>query len=274
MTPERIRQARLSGVLVLLLALASVALVAYSVFEDLDRQQRLTVFYVDCGICTLFLAEFLWSWRRAGWGGRFLLRNWYDVLSMVTVAHPTFIDGGWTTVLWVVVVGARVGRAADQLVGARGTAAFTRRATAALVSAVRQPITVAVLDDVADVLQTGHYTRNLAAALQENQTHLKVMIREKLEEDRLTGRLSLVPFHDSLIDTISDTTLRVVFAVLSDPRTDELVADLLRENIEQLREQIRQKSYGGGQGAASFRAPDAIPEREDIAALRPRRPGL
>ena len=34
---------------------------------------------------------------------------------------------------------------------------------------VKRPITIAVLDEVADVLQTGHYTRNIASALNENR---------------------------------------------------------------------------------------------------------
>jgi hypothetical protein len=269
---EEVRGNRVTDALVVVLAVVSVGLVAYSVLGDLDAEQRMTVFYVDCAICGLFLAEFVWSWWQVGWGWHFLRRNWYDGVGMIPIAHPTFIDGGWTTVLWVLVVLARIGRAADRLVGERVTAALTLRATAALVSAVRQPLTVAVLDDVADVLQTGHYTRNFAAALQENQGELKRMIREKLEEDRLTGRVSLVPFHESLIDTVSETVLRVVFAVLADPRTDELVADVLRENIDQMRAQISEKAYGKGHSAAAFKARDDIPQRDDIPGLRPRRP--
>jgi hypothetical protein len=268
---EDVPRSRLIDLLVVTLAVVSVGLVVYSVFGQLDAQARLTVFYVDLGICALFLAEFLWSWSRSGRGWQFLFRNWYDVLGMIPVAHPTFTDdGGWSMVLWLVVVLARIGRAADRLVGERVTAALTLRATSALVSVVRQPLTVAVLDDVADVLETGHYTRNFATALAENQDKLKLMIREKLEEDRLTGRVSLVPFHESLIDTVSETTLRVVFAILADPRTDELIADLLRENIDQMRAEINSKAYGKARGTAAIRAADDIPEREDIPGLHSR----
>ncbi len=266
MDAERLRHRRASDLLVVVLAIASVALVAYSVLVDLSEQQRLAVFYVDCGICALFLAEFVVSWRDAGWGGRYLLRNWYDVVSMVPVAHPFFIEGGWTAALWALVVLARIGRGADRLVGERVTAAVTSRATSALVETVRHPLTVAVLDDVADVLQTGRYTQNLAAALEENRAELKAMIREKLEADRVTGTVSLVPFHASLIDTISETTLRVIFAVLADPRTDELVSDVLRENLGQMREQVKAKQYGHGKGATAFTA------RDDIPGLPPRTP--
>lgn len=263
---EDVRRSPATDVFILALAVTSVALVAYSVLGDLDARQRALVFYVDGGICVLFLAEFLWSWHGAAWHRRFLVRNWYDVLGMIPVAHPDFIDGGWTGLLWVLVVLARIGRAADRFVGKRVTAALTQRATVALVGAIRQPLTVAVLDDVADVLQSGHYTRNVAAALLENQAELTVMIREKLEQDRLTGRVSLVPFHQSLIDTVTETTLRVVLAVLADPRTDELVADVLRENILQLREQVNAKELGVGQGAPVYT------ERDDIPGLLPRRP--
>lgn len=265
---EDVRPSRVTDLLVVVLALISVALVAYAVLGDLDAAERVVVFYIDCAVCALFLAEFLWSWHAVGWGRRFLVRNWYDLLGMIPVAHPDFLDGAWPGALWVLVVLARIGRAADRLVGERVTAGVTQRVTSALVALVRQPLTVAVLDDVADVLQSGHYTRNLAAALLENQAEIKVMIREKLEEDRLTGRVSLVPFHENLIDTVTETTLRVVFAVLADPRTDELVSDVLRENVQQLREQVRGSAAAGGEGVAAF-----PPERDDIPGLQPRQQG-
>ena len=261
---QDVRRSPVIDLLVVAMALLSVALVAYAMLGDLDDEQRRLIFYVDCGICALFLAEFLWSWHGAGWRRHFLFRNWYDLLGMIPVAHPDFLDGGWSGALWVVAVLARIARAADRVVGERVTAALTQRATLALVGLIRQPLTVAVLDDVADVLQTGHYTRNVAAALLENQAELTVMIREKLEEDRLTGRVVLLPFHQNLIDTVTETTLRVVLAVLADPRTDELVADMLRENIHQLREQVENKAYGTGL------APSSYTERDDIPGLVPR----
>lgn len=250
MEADRLRRRRAGDLLVVGLAVVSVALVAYSILGDLDDTQRLTVFYVDCGICALFLAEFLVSWRQAGWRGMFLLRNWYDGLSMIPVAHPVFIEGGWTAALWVLVVLARIGRGADRLVGERVFAAVTSRLTSAAVETVKRPITVAVLEEVADVLQTGSYTKNMASALEENRSELKAMILEKLEEDQLTGKVALVPFHDKMIDLVSETTLRVIFAVLADPRTDELIADLLRENIVQMREEVRAKEYRKGPASA------------------------
>lgn len=113
------------------------------------------------------------------------------------------------------------------------------RASENVIDIVKRPITMAVLDEVADVLQTGHYTRNVAAALRENQVELKQMVAEKIKEDPTTRRIGLLPFHDRLINEASETTLRVLLEVLTDPRTDELVSDVLRDNITQIRAAVR-----------------------------------
>jgi hypothetical protein len=116
------------------------------------------------------------------------------------------------------------------------------RASDRVVEAVKKPITVAVLDEVASVLQTGNYTRNIAAALEENRLELKRMVAEKIRDDPTAGRLYLVPFHDRIIDTAADTTFRVILEILADPRTDELVSDLLRDNITQIRQAVREQA--------------------------------
>jgi hypothetical protein len=111
-----------------------------------------------------------------------------------------------------------------------------------VVETVKKPITVAVLDEVASVLQTGHYTRNIAAALEENREELKQMVAEKIRDDPTAGRLYLVPFHDRLIETTTETTFRVILEILADPRTDELVSDLLRDNLTQIRAAVREQA--------------------------------
>jgi len=115
------------------------------------------------------------------------------------------------------------------------------RASDRVVEAVKQPITIAVLDEVAAVLQTGHYTRNVAAALQENRAELKHMITEKIKQDPTTGRINYLPFHDRLLEEAGETLLRVLLEVLADPRTDELVSDMLRDNITQIRRAVRER---------------------------------
>jgi hypothetical protein len=114
------------------------------------------------------------------------------------------------------------------------------RASERVVAVIKRPITIAVLDEVADVLRTGHYTRNIASALRENHEEIKDMFAEKIKADPSAKAIGLVPFHDVIIEQVTETALRVLLEVLADPRTDELISDLLRDNIEQIRQAVRE----------------------------------
>lgn len=151
------------------------------------------------------------------------------------------------TTLWVVggaialaIVAALVGRTLIKR-GIREpfVVRLINRTSDRVVAVVKRPITIAVLDEVAEVLQTGHYTRNIAAALRENREEIKTMVAEKIKEDPTAGRIRLMPLHDRLIETVSETTLRVILDVLADARTDELISDMLRDNITQIRQAVR-----------------------------------
>lgn len=113
------------------------------------------------------------------------------------------------------------------------------RLSGRLVEGIKRPLTIAVLEEVADVLRAGHYTRNIASALRENREEIKQMVAEKIKDDPTAGAINFVPFHDRIIEQASEATLRVILEVLADPRTDELVNDMLRENINQLGEALR-----------------------------------
>ncbi|MDP9116138.1 MAG: hypothetical protein M3O28_02525 [Actinomycetota bacterium] len=116
---------------------------------------------------------------------------------------------------------------------------YINRASERVVDIVKRPITIAVLDEVAAVLQAGQYTHNIAVALAENHDEIKQLFAEKIKADPTARRIGLLPFHDKLIDEASETTLRVLLEVLADPRTQELVSELLRDNIAQIRAAVR-----------------------------------
>ncbi len=113
------------------------------------------------------------------------------------------------------------------------------------VDLVKRPITIAVLDEVADVIQTGHYTKNISAALIENHDELIDLVEEKVRNDpasRVVGRL---PGYDVVVHQVSETTLRVLIEMLEDPRMDELVSDLLRNNLQQIKLAVRERQHEG-----------------------------
>ncbi|MCW2868151.1 MAG: hypothetical protein JWR20_2339 [Marmoricola sp.] len=130
------------------------------------------------------------------------------------------------------------------------------------VDLVKRPITIAVLDEVADVIQTGHYTKNISAALVENHDELVALVAEKVREDpssRVVGRL---PGYDAIVGQVSETTLRVLIGMLQDPRMDELVSDLLRNNLQQIKLAVRERQH---ETVAPPRPPDPSPM---VAGLR------
>ena len=220
----------------LALAVVSVALLVYAIFGDASPATAQAIFIADYLVCAVFAAEFLWRWWATGWDRRFPVRNWYEILGMIPVSHPALRG---FRLLRIVVLVMRLARAADRALGEQFTIRLVRRLSGAIIEEIKRPITVAVLDEVVAVLQTGHYSRNVARALQENRAELRAMILEKIKEDDQAGRLSALPFHDDIVRAVADVVLRVLHEVLNDPRTDELVADVLRENVEQIRLAVR-----------------------------------
>jgi hypothetical protein len=111
----------------------------------------------------------------------------------------------------------------------------------AFVDLVKRPITIAVLDEVADVIQTGHYTKNISAALVENHEELVALVAEKVRADPSARLVARVPGYDAVVAQVSETTLRVLIEMLQDPRMDELVSDLLRNNLQQIKRAVRER---------------------------------
>jgi hypothetical protein len=218
--------------LMVLLAIVSVGLLAWVWLADPPTATQKLLFKVDVGICGVFLVEFLWRWHSVGWGWRFLGRNWFEVVGMIPVSHPALRA---FRLLRIVVLVARLGRAVDRTIGDAVTQRLVNRFLGTVIDVLKKPVTVAVLDEVAAVLRTGKYAQNLAKALAENHVELRQMVLDKVKADPTAGRLRRVPFHDEIAGTVIDTTIRVVLEMLADPRTDEMISDTLRENIDQIR---------------------------------------
>lgn len=224
--------------LMLLLALVSVVLLAWITFWDVPAETERRVILADYVVCGIFAVEFLVRWRRSGMGLRFPLLYWYEVLGMIPISHPAFRS---FRLLRIVVVVARLARAADRAFGDRVFGALVGRFAETIVDVIRRPMTVAIMDEVIAVLQTGNYTANIARALDENRAELDAMVLEMIRKDERIGKLRYVPFHGEIVNLVTDTVFRLVFEVLADPRTDELIQDVIRENADQMRQAVRER---------------------------------
>ena len=112
-----------------------------------------------------------------------------------------------------------------------------------IVDVVKRPITVMVLDEVIDVIRTGQYTRNISDAIVENEDELKSLVAEKIRQDGGIGVIGHLPGYDRIVSQISESVLHVLIGMLGDPRMDEFVADLLRNNLEQIQEAVHRREY-------------------------------
>ena len=226
--------------IMLALALVSIGLLGYETWGPVTETERANIIAADYVICAIFALEFLWRWNAAGWKRDFVIRNWYEVLGMIPVAHPAIRGFRLFRIIRIVVLLARFGAAADRALGDDFTYLLVNRFKDSIVKSISGAVTIAVLDEVAVVLGKGTYTQNISRALEENQLQLRSMIVEKLREDKQTGRLSRLPFYNDIVESVIDAGLRVIEQVLKDPRTDELVADMLRENLTQIRIAVQQ----------------------------------
>jgi voltage-gated potassium channel len=247
----------------LALAVFSIGLLGYVTFFRHSAETAHTVFVVDTSICGVFLLEFLWRWRRDRWAKSFVLRNWFEILGMIPIAHPALRG---FRLLRIVVLLLRLARATDRALGERFTQRLVERLSRPIVVAIKKPITVAVMDEVVKVLETGNYPENLSRSLSANRQQLQEIITEKLREDPQAGRFKRFPFHDEIVQSVIDTAMRITLAVLADPRIDEFFADVVRDNREQIRQAILL-------GLNERRNDDADEERrEELMKQLPTRP--
>ena len=136
------------------------------------------------------------------------------------------------------------------------------RLTLWVVDLIKRPITVAVLDEVSEVLRSGHYTKNISDALVENHDDLVALVAEKVRQDPASRVVGHLPGYDAVVHQVSETTLRVLIEMLGDPRMDELVSDLIRNNLEQIKQAVREHERNGVPAPPEPK-PDASPMRPE-----------
>jgi voltage-gated potassium channel len=225
--------------LLLVLAIVSIGLLSWETWGNVSPETSRRLIQADYVICAIFAVEFLWRWGQDGWTRGYLGRNWYEILGMIPASEPALRGFRLFRAVRIAILLSRFGRAADRALGDEFTYRLLNRFRDAIIRAIGGLVTLAVLAEVSEVLKKGTYTRNVAKALEENDRELREMIRDKLREHPRTRALNRLPFYGDIVDSVIDTGIGIVHDVLNDPRTDELVADVLRENIDQLRAAVQ-----------------------------------
>jgi voltage-gated potassium channel len=237
--------------LMLALALVSVGLLVYETWGPVTPQQREQILRADYVIIAIFAIEFAFRWAKDERPRTFPARYWYEVLGMVPVAHPAIRGFRLFRIIRIVVILSRFGRAADRAFGSGFTRRFLLRFKGTIVETVGDAITVKVLDETLAVLQKGDYTRNLADALERHGDDMMAIITEKVKQDPEVGAVRHLPFFEPMVATTSKVTQRILIDLLRDPRMDQMVKDIIRLNVEQIRGEVAKRDAALTAGLAA-----------------------
>lgn len=231
----------------LVLAAASVGLNAWFLFgpqppyAGSDASIHDLLLGIDLAICVVFFVAICVRWLRVRLGRIYLSRHWWEIPALLPIIVPAFGDRDWVLWIFLVARGLRLVDRTDNIFGDRFTVVLIQHFSDPIIDAIKRPVTVAMLGEVTDVLRMGTYATNVRRAIDENRPELEAMVLQLIKEDRTAGRLRFVPFHDEVLRSSTDTVFRILDRALDDPRTTELISDIIMNSIDQVRAAVRER---------------------------------
>jgi voltage-gated potassium channel len=223
---------------VLLLALASAALVFVVLATDPEGAVLQRIRWIEFGLIVLFALEFLLAFARHRHRIAYAMRNWYELIALVPVTGGPAVDWPGGLAVVVIVLLARFGRVVDRLFGDEAFHRVVERVRRWAVESVADAVTLRVLDQTLGVLQKGEYTRNLATALETHGDEMLALVTEKVKADPEVGAVRHIPFFDVVVVTSAKVSQRIVIDLLRDPRMDQMVKDIIADNVKQIRAEV------------------------------------
>ena len=227
--------------IMLTLAIVSIGLLAYETWGDPTPELTRQIFLADYVIIGIFAIEFTIRWIRDDKPKTFVLRNWYDLLGMIPVAHPAIRGFRLFRIIRIVVLLSRFGRATDRAFGRQFTNRLLFRFKDAIVDMVSGAVTLRVLDETEVVLMRGKYAKNMADAIEARGEEILGIVVEKVTADPEVGRVRHVPFFKDIVTISSRVTQRITVDLLRDDRMGDMIRDIIRQNVTQIRSEMRQK---------------------------------
>lgn len=231
--------------LMLALAVGSVGLLIYEMYWPVSEERRKLIYAADLWVCGIFAVEFIFRWTRDTRPKTFALRNWYEIIGMIPVSHPALRGFRLLRLVRVAVILGRMGFAADRVYGQQFTYRLLGRFKNTIADAIGGAITVKMIDEVAEVLQKGTYTTNLATALESRVDQLEDIIADNVRDNEEIGALSRLPFFNGSVHRVTKVVQSVLLDVLRDQRTEQVVGEIIGENLAQIREAVRERQEPG-----------------------------
>lgn len=227
--------------IMLLLAVLSVGMLTYETWGNPTPEQTRQIILADYVIVGIFAIEFTIRWLRSPDPRTFPLRQWYEVIGMIPISSPAVRGFRLFRLIRIVVLLSRFGRAADRAFGEEVTARFVGKSKDLIVETIGDAVTLRVMDMTLDVLQKGRFASNLADHMEARGDEMMDLITQKIAHDPALGRVRHIPFFDDIVATSGRVTQRVLIDLLRDDRMDAMVKDVLRQNVQQMREAVAEK---------------------------------
>lgn len=223
----------------LALAIVSIGLLAYETWGNPTAEQTRQIFLADYVIIGIFAIEFALRWVKDDRPKTFVLRNWYDLLGMIPVAHPAIRGFRLFRIVRIVVLLSRFGRAADRAFGQEFTNRLILRFKDTLADALAGAVTLRVLDETEAVMMKGRYAKNMADAIEQRGNDILEIVVEKVANDPQVGAVRHMPFFEEIVGTSSKVTQRILIDLLRDDRMGDMIRDIIRQNVQQIRADVR-----------------------------------
>jgi len=242
------------------LAIFSICLLGFEMFYPVTDEQRRWIIITDISICGIFLIEFIWRWSKDPKPKTFALRNWYEVLGMIPVSHPALRAFRLFRVVRIIVLLGRLGKATDRVYGEGHSWSLVTQFKAIIAEFFTDVISLQILDRVGKVLHKGEYSQNIARIVTARSDEITEMVVDNISRDEKLGLIRRAPFFDSTVRISAKVTQQILLDILNDPRTDKLIADMLSENLNQIRDAIAKNEALG-----EFREPDSAQNRQSVS---------
>ena len=232
--------------IMLLLAVVSIGLLAYETWGDPTEEQARQIILADYVIIAIFAIEFAIRWAKADQPRTFFWRNWYDVLGMIPVAHPAIRGFRLFRIIRIAVLLSRFARATDRALGQEFVFRMAGRFKGALVDAISGAVTIRVLAETEAVLMKGRYAKNLADAIEQRGDEILDIVVEKVANDPQVGRIRHMPFFEETVNMSSKVTQRILIDLLRDDRMGDLIRDVIKQNVDQIKAEVARKEAAEG----------------------------
>lgn len=227
--------------ILLALAIVSIGMLAYETWGNPTPEQTRQILLADLVIIGIFAIEFALRWAKDDRPKTFIWRNWYDLLGMIPVAHPAIRGFRLFRIIRIVVLLSRFARATDRALGQEFVFRFVGKFKNTLAEALVGVVTLRVLEETEDVILKGRYTQNLADAIEARGDEMLTIAVEKVKDDPEVGAVRHIPYFEQIVATTSRVSQRILIDLLRDPRMDDIVKGIIKQNTDQIKAEIRRR---------------------------------